>query len=124
MVDLCLSVLIFRGRGGEERRRGGRLTCGDAEVGLVGGHVVHSVVFSGQDDLAVLQEHHPARQPEVRVRPLVDLIGERHEDGEGEQEAVPRVTVVHLGCGEEARLLTKYNDLRIIKLVLVLYCTS
>ena len=42
-------------------------TRGDAEVGLVGGDVVDAMVFAGQDDVPVLQEDNPARQPEVRV---------------------------------------------------------
>ena len=60
------------------------------------GHVVDAVVLSGQDDVAVLQEHNPAGQAEVHVRPLVDLVGEGDEDGEGKHVAVPGVAVVHV----------------------------
>jgi len=73
-------------------------TCGDAEVGFVWGDVVDAVVLARQDDVAALQEHHPAGQAEVRVRPLVDLVGEGHEDGERKHVAVPGVVVVHLRC--------------------------
>lgn len=40
-----------------------------------------AVVLAGQDDVTVLQEHDPARKAEVCVRPLVDLVGEGHENG-------------------------------------------
>lgn len=66
-------------------------TCGDAEVGLVGGDVVDAVVFAWQDDVPVLQEGDPAWQPKVRVGPLVDLVGEGAEDDQAEDEALPGV---------------------------------
>lgn len=53
---------------------------GDAEVGLMWGHVVDSVVLLGQYYVGVLEEGDPGGQPRVRVRPLVDLIGERNEE--------------------------------------------
>lgn len=80
---------------------GGKPTCGDAEIRLVGGDVVDAVVLAGEDDVPVLQEHHPERQAEVRVRPLVDLVGERHKDGQCKQVAVPGVDMVNLRCGKE-----------------------
>lgn len=55
-----------------------------------------AVVLAGKDDVNVLQEHHPARQAEVRVRPLVNLVGQCHEDGQCKQVAVPRVDMVNL----------------------------
>lgn len=81
---------------------GRKRTCSYAEIGLVGGDVVDAVVLAGEDDVPVLQEHHRGRQPEVRVRPLVNLVGERHEDGQCKQVAVPGVDVVNLRCGTEA----------------------
>lgn len=80
----------------------GNPTCSYAEVRLVGGDVVDAVVLAREDDVAVLQQHHPGRQAEVHVRPLVDLVGERHEDSQCKQVAVPGVDVVDLRCGEEA----------------------
>lgn len=76
-----------------------RLTCGDAEVRLVGGDVMDTVVLARKDDVAVLQEHHPTRKAEVRVRPLVNLVGKGHEDGQRIHVAVPRVYVVNVRCG-------------------------
>lgn len=46
---------------------------GDAEVRLVRGHVVDAVVTAREDDVVVLQPHHPGGEAEVRVRPLVYL---------------------------------------------------
>jgi len=46
----------------------------DAEVGSVRSNVVDSVMLPGQYDMRLLQELHPFRQAEVRVRPLVDLV--------------------------------------------------
>lgn len=77
-------------------------TCGDAEVGLVGRHVVDAVVFPWQDDVPVLEEGDPAWQPEVRVRPLVDLVGEGAEDAEAEDEALPGVQLLQRLCGAGA----------------------
>ena len=73
-------------------------TCGDAEVGLVGGDVMDAMVFAGQDDVPVLQEDDPARQPEVRVRPLVDLVGEGAKDDQAEDEALPVVQLLQDFC--------------------------
>lgn len=61
-----------------------------------------AVVLAGEDDVPVLQEHHPGRQAEVRVRPLVDLVGERHKDPQRKQVAVPGVDMVDLRCRQEA----------------------
>ena len=52
------------------------------------------MVFAWQDHVPVLQEGDPAWQPEVRVRPLVDLVGERAEDGQAEDEALPGVQLL------------------------------
>lgn len=57
-----------------------------------------TVVLAGKDDVTVLQEHHPARQAEVGVRPLVNLVGEGHKDGQCKQVAVPGVDMVNLRC--------------------------
>lgn len=57
-----------------------------------------AVMLAGEDDVPVLQEHHRGRQPEVRVRPLVNLVGERHKDGQCKQVAVPGVDMVNLRC--------------------------
>lgn len=81
---------------------GRKRTCSYAEIGLVGGDVVDAVMLAGEDDVPVLQEHHPGRQPEVRVRPLVNLVGERHKDGQCKQVAVPGVDMVNLRCRKEA----------------------
>lgn len=75
-------------------------TCSDAEVRLMRGDVMDAVVLAREDDVAVLQEHDPARQAEVRVRPLVNLVGERHEDGQCKQVAVQGVDMVNLRRGE------------------------
>lgn len=72
-----------------------RQTGGDAEVRLMRGDVMDAVVLARQDDMAVLQEHHPAGEAEVRVRPLVNLIGQSHENGQRKQVAVPRVDMVN-----------------------------
>lgn len=61
-----------------------------------------AVMLAGEDDVPVLQEHHRGRQPEVRVRPLVNLVGERHKDGQCKQVAVPGVDMVNLRCRKEA----------------------
>ena len=66
------------------------------------GDVMDAVVLAGEDDVAVLQEHNPARQAEVRVRPLVNLVGEGHEDGQCKQVAVPGVVMVNFRCEREA----------------------
>lgn len=92
MTDLTIKIIIKRLS--LQRRR----TCGDAEVRLVGRDVVDAVVLAGEDDVVVLQEHHPARQAEIRVRPLVNLVGQGHEDGQCKQVAVPGVDTVHLRC--------------------------
>lgn len=73
-------------------------TCGDAEVRLVRGDVMDAVVLAREDDVAVLQEHHPAGKAEVRVGPLVNLIGEGHKDGQRKQVAVPGVDMINLRC--------------------------
>jgi hypothetical protein len=39
---------------------------------------MYPVVLSGQDYVKVLQNLHPIRQPEVSVRPLVDLKRQNH----------------------------------------------
>lgn len=61
-----------------------------------------AVMLAREDDVPVLQEHHPGRQAEVGVRPLVDLVGERHKDGQCKQVAVPGVDMVDLRCRKEA----------------------
>lgn len=78
-------------------------TCSDAEVRLMRRDVMDAVVLAGEDDLAVLEEHNPTRQAKVRVRPLVNLVGQGHKDGQCEQVAVPGVVTVnlHRGKGEE-----------------------
>lgn len=57
-----------------------------------------AVVLAGKDDVAVLEEHHPARQAEVCVRPFVNLVGEGHKDGQCKQVAVQGVDMVNLRC--------------------------
>lgn len=78
-----------------------RQTCSDAEVRLVWGDVMDAVMLAGKDDVAVLEEHNPAGQAEVRVWPLVNLIGEGHKDAQCKQVAVPRVDMVNLSCIEK-----------------------
>lgn len=80
-----------------------RRTSGDAEVRLMRGDMMDAVVLAGQDDLAVLQEHHPAGKAEVRVRPLMNLIGQSHENGQCKQVAVPRIVMVNLRWKETER---------------------
>lgn len=87
-------------------------TCSYAEIGLVGGDVVDAVVLAREDDVPVLQEHHPGRQAEVHVRPLVDLVGERHKDPQCKQVAVPGVDMVDLRCRQEAE--TRWDGARIL----------
>lgn len=83
-------------------------TCSYAEICLVGGDVVDAVMLAREDDVPVLQEHHPGRQAEVRVRPLVDLVGECHKDGQCKQVAVPGVDMVNLPCRKEAE--TRWDE--------------
>jgi hypothetical protein len=45
----------------------------DAEVGLVRGHVMDTMVAPRQYHVVLLQPHHPPGQPEIGVRPFVDL---------------------------------------------------
>lgn len=73
-------------------------TCSDAEICLMRGDMMDAVVLAGKDDVAVLQQHDPSRQPEVRVRPLVNLVGKSHKDGQCIQVAVPGVGMVNLRC--------------------------
>lgn len=73
-------------------------TRSDAEVGLVRRDMMDAVVLAGKDDVAVLQEHNPPRQPEVCVRPLVNLVGKSHKDGQCIQVAVQGVDMVNLRC--------------------------
>lgn len=61
-----------------------------------------AVMLAREEDVPVLQDHHPERQAEVCVRPLVDLVGERHKDGQCKQVAVPGVDMVDLRCTKEA----------------------
>lgn len=56
------------------------------------------MMFTGQDDMPVLQEDDPARQPKVCVRPLVDLIGEGDKDDQAEDEAFPGVQLLQGFC--------------------------
>lgn len=60
--------------------------------------MVDAVVLAGKDDVPVLQEHHPARQAKVCVRPFVNLVGEGHKDGQCKQVAVQGVDMVNLRC--------------------------
>lgn len=64
---------------------------------------MYAVMFARQDDVQVLQEHNPTGEAEVRVRPLVDLVGEGHKDGKSKQVAVPGVDMVNLSCHEEKK---------------------
>ena len=50
-----------------------------------------AVVFPWQHEVAVLQEGDPRRQAEVRVRPLVDLVGHSDEHGQRKHKTLPRV---------------------------------
>ena len=63
----------------------------DAKVRLVGGHVVNPVMLTRQNYVALLQPLDGCRELAVRVRPLVDLIGERDQETESQQEAVDGV---------------------------------
>lgn len=76
---------------------------GDAEVHLMGGHVVHPVVPAGQDQVVALQELDPGGKPKVGVGPLVELVGQRDKDGQQEEEAVPGVVLLDglRGAAEE-----------------------
>lgn len=73
-------------------------TCGDAEVGLVWGHVVDPVVLPGQDDVPVLEENDPAWKAKVRVGPLVDLVGHGDEDDEGKDVTLPGTALTQCLC--------------------------
>lgn len=50
-----------------------------------------AVVFSWQHQVTVLEQPDPAREPEVRVAPFVDLVGQRHKDRQRKDVAVPGV---------------------------------
>ena len=56
----------------------------DAKVCLMWGHVVYAMVLTRQNDVTLLQPLNDPRQLAIRVRPLVDLIGERDHDAESE----------------------------------------
>ena len=53
--------------------------------------VVDAVVYPRRQQGPVLQQRDPWREAEVGVAPLVDLIGQRHEDRQGEHVALPGV---------------------------------
>lgn len=53
--------------------------------------MVDPVVFPWQHQVPVLQQSDPAREAEVGVAPLMDLVGQRHKNRQGEQVAVPGV---------------------------------
>lgn len=53
--------------------------------------MVDAVVFPWQHQMPVLEQCDPAREAEVGVAPLVNLIGQRHENRQGEDVAVPRI---------------------------------
>lgn len=56
------------------------------------------MVFAWQDDMPVLQKDDPAWQPEVRVRPLVNLVGEGAKDDQAEDKAFPGVQLLQGFC--------------------------
>lgn len=60
------------------------------------GDVMDAVVLAGKDDVTILQEHDPAGEAEVRVRPLVNLVSKRHKDGQCIQVAVEGIDMVDL----------------------------
>lgn len=66
-------------------------TCSNAVVGLVRRDMVDAVVFPWQHHVPVLEQRDPAREAEIRVAPLMNLIGQRHENGQGKDVAVPRI---------------------------------
>ena len=72
---------------------------GDAEIRLVGGYVVNAVVSAREDHVIVLEERDHPREAAVRVRPLVDLVGESDEDPEHEEEGVDVVPRSNLFVG-------------------------
>lgn len=71
-------------------------TCSNAEIGLVRRYMMNSVVFAREDDVAVLQEGDPAWQPKIGVRPLMDLIGQCHKNGQRIHVAVPGEDMINL----------------------------
>ena len=58
--------------------------------------MVNSVVFAREDDVAVLEERDPAWQAKMSMRPLMDLISQRHKDGQRVHIAVPGVDMINL----------------------------
>lgn len=64
--------------------------------------MVNAMVFPWQDHVPVLQDGDPAWQPYVRVRPLVDLIGEGAKDDQAEDEAFPGVQLLQGLCRARA----------------------
>ena len=64
---------------------------GDAEVGFMGCYMVDPMMQPGEDQVPVLQPHHSPREARVRVRPLVDLVGEGDEQTQHQEEAVQGV---------------------------------
>lgn len=97
-LQLCQGAVGAQLRALQCPRAGWGSTCGDAEVGLVGGHVVDPVVLPGQDDVPVLQEDDPARKAKVGVGPLVDLVGHGDEDDEGKDVTVPGTGLTQCLC--------------------------
>lgn len=73
-------------------------TCSNAEIGLVRRYMMDSVVFAREDDVAILQKGDPAWQSKVGVRPLMDLIGQCHKDGQRIHIAVPGKDMINLSC--------------------------
>lgn len=72
------------------RRTEGIHTCSDAVVRLMWRHVVDAVVFPWQHQMPVLEQRDPAREAKVGVAPFMNLIGQRHENRQGKDVAVPR----------------------------------
>lgn len=52
-------------------------------------HVVDPVVLPWQDNVPVLQKHHPAWKTKVRVGPLVNLVRHGYEDDKGKDVTLP-----------------------------------
>lgn len=66
-------------------------TCSNAVVCLVWWNVVDAMVFPWQHEMPILEQRDPEWEAEVGVAPLMNLIGQRHENCQGKDVAVPGI---------------------------------
>lgn len=68
----------------------------DTEEGLVRRDMVNAVMTLRENDMPILQGFDPTRQPEVGVRPFVELVGQADEDGQQKEESEQEVMTSNL----------------------------